>query len=96
MTKIGDKEYNVEINKMFLKPHFVVNGMTTDINIWVDTVDADESHRLLLLAIKCYEYNKANGTIKNGYFYIHDSEKVEEVLVTKHKKSGGHLLIKLL
>jgi hypothetical protein len=78
---IGEKEYDVKLNRMFIQPHLIINDITTDIGIW-DNANADE---LLLKAVKCYEFNKKKNTLKHNNFHIHNSEKITE-LKSKTKK----------
>ena len=44
---IGEKIYDVKLNRMFIQPHLIINGVTTDIGIW-DNTNADEQDELLL------------------------------------------------
>jgi hypothetical protein len=81
---IGEKEYDVKLNRMFIQPHLIINDITTDIGIW-DNANADEQDELLLKAVKCYEFNKKKNTLKHNNFHIHNSEKITE-LKSKTKK----------
>ena len=69
---ISGKEYDVKLNRMFIQPHLIINGITTDVGIW-DNTNADEQDKLLLNAVKCYEFNKRNNTLKYNDFHIHNS-----------------------
>ena len=82
---IGEKIYDVKLNRMLIQPHLIINGITTDIGIW-DNTNVDEMDELLLKAVKCYEFNKKKNTL-NEYnnFHIHNSEKITE-LKSKTKK----------
>lgn len=82
---IGEKEYNVKLNRMFIQPHLIINDITTDIGIW-DNTNADEQDELLLKAVKCYEFNKEKNTLKHSYSHIHNSEKITE-LTSKTEKT---------
>lgn len=85
MEIIGNKEYDVKINKMFIQPHLMINDYTTDVGMWAD---ANEKERLILLekAAECYEYNKKMETLKdNNPFHMHKSEeKIEEDVKPKN------------
>jgi hypothetical protein len=81
---IGEKEYDVKLNRMFIQPHLIINDITTDVGIW-DNTEVDEQNKLLLKAAKCYEYNKKNNTLKHNISHIHNSEKIEKMTVLKPK-----------
>ena len=81
---IGGKEYGVKLNRMFIQPHLIINDITTDIGIW-DNTNTDEQDKLLLDAVKCYEFNQKNNTLNYDNFHIHNSEKITE-LTQKNKK----------
>lgn len=70
---INGKKYDVKLNKMFIQPHLIINGMTTDVGIWND-ISKDEEDKLLILAVKCYEYNIKNNTVVNSNSHIHQSQ----------------------
>ena len=76
--KIGDIEYKVQLNTMFIQPHFIINGFTTDIGIWKGT-KKEEQDKLLVLAANCYEYNKKNETLRDNSGYMNKSEPISHL-----------------
>jgi hypothetical protein len=74
MITIKGKEYKVELNTMFMQPHLMINGYTMDVGIWKDTPKAEQDI-LLELAADCYEYHKANNSLKDSLGHLHQLEK---------------------
>jgi hypothetical protein len=84
---IYGKSYDVKLNRMFIQPHLMINDITTDVGIW-DNTNSDEQDKLLLLAAKCYEFNKKNNNLRYNNFHIHNSEEIEKItkIIPKTKK----------
>lgn len=56
------ESYDVKINRLRIQPLFMINNSLTDIGLW-DKTSTEETEKLLLKAIECYEYNKKNNTL---------------------------------
>lgn len=86
--EINNKEYKVELNRMFIQPHIMINGVVTDIGIWDDDrLDKIKTEESLKLAVDCYEHNKEIGSIVNSIYHIHQSkeETIKEIKPNKRK-----------
>ena len=85
--EINNKEYKVELNRMFIQPHIMINGVVTDIGIWDDDKsDKMKTEEALKRAVDCYEYNKEFGSIVNSIYHIHQSKKEESFKEIKPNK----------